>query len=87
MRWLIYLILPLFLNAQSPFDSIITPPHQADIFNSSKNKLYIRVSENEKIRCRYVCDKKLYKEQVIADAITFYINSKDYSFKIYNSSK
>jgi len=36
--------------------------------------------ENKKIKCRWVCDKKLYKEQKIADAISFYKNSKDYKF-------
>jgi len=36
--------------------------------------------ENKKIKCRWVCDKKLYKEQKIADAISFYKNSKNYKF-------
>ena len=36
--------------------------------------------ENKKVKCRWVCDKKLYKEQKIADAISFYKNSKDYKF-------
>lgn len=87
MKCLIYLTLPLLLNAQSPFESVATAPHMADMFNSTKNKIYIKVSENEKIKCRYVCDKKIYREQVIADAIAYYINSKDYSFSTYNSSK
>lgn len=36
--------------------------------------------ENKKVKCRWVCDKKLYKEQKIADAISFYKNSKEYKF-------
>ncbi len=36
--------------------------------------------KNKKVKCRWVCDKKLYKEQKIADAISFYKNSKDYKF-------
>jgi len=36
--------------------------------------------QNEKIKCRWICDKKLYKEQKIAEAISFYKNSKDYNF-------
>lgn len=35
---------------------------------------------NKKIQCRWVCDKKLYKEQKIEEAISFYKNSKDYNF-------
>ncbi len=87
MRKIIILLFSISLFAQSPFESIILPPHQASVFNSTKNKLNIKASKNEKITCRYVCDKKIYKEQVISDAITFYINSKDYSFNAYNSSK
>ncbi len=37
--------------------------------------------QNKKIKCRWVCDKKIYKEQKISDAITFYKNSKRYTFK------
>ncbi len=35
---------------------------------------------NPKIKCRLVCDKKIYTEQKIADAISFYKNSKYYKF-------
>ena len=37
--------------------------------------------KNKKIKCRWVCDKKVYKEQKIADAISFYRDSKNYKFK------
>jgi len=36
--------------------------------------------ENKKIKCRWVCDKKIYREQKIAQAVLFYKNSKDYKF-------
>ena len=36
--------------------------------------------ENKKIKCRWVCDKKIYKEQKIAEAISFYKKSKYYTF-------
>jgi len=36
--------------------------------------------ENEKVKCRWVCDKKLYKEQKIAEAISYYKNSKEHNF-------
>ena len=54
------------------------------LFGSSFEKKVSRENreamENKKIKCRWVCDKKLYKEQKIADAISFYKNSKDYKF-------
>lgn len=87
MKKIIILLFCVSLFAQSPFESITIQPHRAEMFNTNKNKLNIEASKNKKIKCRYVCDKKIYKEQVIADAITFYINSKDYSFNVYNSSK
>ena len=53
-----------------------------------KNSSYIAIDtddliesmENKKIKCRLVCDKKIYKEQRIASAISFYKNSKYYKF-------
>jgi len=39
-----------------------------------------KVLKQQKIKCRWVCDKKLYKEQKIAEAIKFYQNSKYYKF-------
>jgi len=36
---------------------------------------------NKKIKCRWVCDIKVYKEQRIAEAISFYKSSKHYEFK------
>jgi len=37
--------------------------------------------QNKKIKCRWVCDKKVYKEQRIAEAVSFYRNSKCYKFE------
>ena len=79
MKWLIYLILPLFLSAQSPFESIVIPPRSASVFNT---KTDIKPSSDKKIKCRYICDKKIYNLQVITDAINFYINSK-YSLRLF----
>lgn len=39
-----------------------------------------KAMQNEKIKCRWVCDKKIYKEQKIAEAISFYKNAKEYKF-------
>ena len=39
-----------------------------------------KAMNNPKIKCRWVCDKKVYNEQKIADAISFYKHSKYYKF-------
>ena len=50
------------------------------VFNTKKSNENKMASENEKIKCRYVCDKKVYNEQKIAEAISFYKSSKQYKF-------
>ncbi|MEA3369925.1 MAG: hypothetical protein U9Q40_01145 [Campylobacterota bacterium] len=74
MDKLIYLLLPALLLSSPSFETKV----------SDENK---KAMTNEKIKCRWVCDKKLYKEQKIADAISFYKNSKDYNFtkKVFSS--
>ncbi|MBN2816276.1 MAG: hypothetical protein JXQ67_06295 [Campylobacterales bacterium] len=67
MKYLIYLLCSISLLAQSGFEKKST-------------KENVEAMENEKIKCRWVCDKKLYREQKIAEAISFYKNSKEYSF-------
>ena len=67
MYKLIYLLLPAILLSASSFETKV----------SLENK---KTMKNKKIKCRWVCDRKLYKEQKIADAISFYKNSKDYNF-------
>jgi len=67
MNKLIFLLLSTVLFSDSKFEAK----------TSHENRMAM---ENRKIKCRWVCDKKLYKEQKIADAISFYKNSKDYKF-------
>jgi len=49
-------------------------------YETKKSELNEMAGNNKKIRCRYVCDKKVYKEQRISDALEFYKNSKEYGF-------
>jgi len=67
MNKLILLLLSTLLLSNSSFETKV----------SHENR---EAMENKKVKCRWVCDKKLYKEQKIADAISFYKNSKDYKF-------
>ncbi len=67
MNKLFFLLLSTLLLSDSTFETKVSRENRAAM-------------ENKKIKCRWVCDKKLYKEQKIADAISFYKNSKDYKF-------
>jgi len=49
-------------------------------FEKKVSLLNEEASKNPQITCRIVCDKKIYKEQKIAEAISFYKNSKEYGF-------
>ena len=81
MKKILFILSPILLQALSPFESPQPNDFNLSVFNTSKNILNVKASENQKIKCRYVCDKKIYKEQEIADAISFYKNSKEYKFK------
>jgi len=80
MKLFIILFVPIILFAQGPFDTPAPHSFKLSVFNTQKTIENKQAVENEKIKCRRVCDKKIYKEQVMGDAITFYTNSKDYSF-------
>ena len=70
MKITIVLLLPLILFAQSPFES--PEPHQFDLsmFNTADK---VQTKEKTiKVVCRFVCDKKLSKEQKIEEALSFY---------------
>ena len=53
----------------------------ANSFEKKSTKENRDAMENNKVKCRWVCDKKLYREQKIAEAISFYKNAKEYTFK------
>ncbi len=81
MNKIIFIFLPVFLFAQSPFESPKSTGFDLSIYETKKSDVNIEASNNPKIKCRLVCDKKVYKEQKISDAIKFYKNSKEYRFK------
>ena len=72
MRKLIILLVPLYLLALSPFESPKRNSFDLSVFNTKKSIENVKAINNQKVKCRYVCDKKIYKEQKIADAISFY---------------
>ena len=72
MRKFLLLLSPILVFALSPFESPKENSFNLSMFNTKKNFENKKAMDNEKIKCRYVCDKKIYKEQKIADAISFY---------------
>jgi len=50
------------------------------IYETKPSKENYDAMKNKKIKCRTVCDKRVYKEQKIEDAVSFYKNSKAYKF-------
>jgi len=75
MKTLIILICPLLLCAISPFESPKSNSFDLSVFDTKRSIENNKAMENKQIICREVCDKKLYKEQKIANAISFYKNT------------
>ncbi len=67
MKKILFLLLPVSLFCEHIYDSKL----------GTANK---KAMDNPKIKCRWVCDKKVYTEQKIAEAISFYKKSKYYKF-------
>ncbi len=68
MKYLFVLILPTLLFCEKIYDTQFSKENRAAM-------------ENKKIKCRWVCDKKIYTEQKISEAVSFYKNSKYYKFE------
>ncbi len=67
MKKALFLLLPSLLFCEKIYETKLSAENRAAM-------------ENAKIKCRWVCDKKIYKEQKIAEAISFYKKSKYYRF-------
>lgn len=70
------LLTPILLFALSPFESPKPNVFNTSAYETKETKETKMANNNEKIKCRYVCDKKVYKEQQIANAVTYYKNLK-----------
>ncbi|MDQ7045280.1 MAG: hypothetical protein Q9M32_05130 [Sulfurimonas sp.] len=75
MKKLLCIIFPLSLLAISPFDTPKETRFNLSVFDTKARDANKKAMKNQKMKCRYVCDKKIYKEQKIADAISFYKTS------------
>jgi len=72
MKYITFFLFGSLLIASSPFETPKEYSLDLSAFDTKRSELNKKVMENKKITCRYVCDKKIYKEQKIADAISFY---------------
>lgn len=62
--------------AQSPFETPESNNFNLSMFDTKKSEVNVKAANNNKVKCRYVCDKKIYTEQKIAEAISFYKKTK-----------
>jgi len=67
MKIMLFILLALIAQAET-------------IYATKASKQNIEAMHNPKIKCRWVCDKKIYKEQKISEAVSFYKHSKYYKF-------
>ncbi|MDA7817954.1 hypothetical protein N9A28_07175 [Sulfurimonas sp.] len=74
------LLTPILLFALSPFDTPKANTFNTSAYESKKSLENKKVVKNKKLTCRYVCDKKVYKEQRISEAVSFYKKDKNYTF-------
>ncbi len=74
------LLLPILLFALSPFESEKPKRFNTSAYETKKSEINRQALKNKKVTCRYVCDKKIYKEQQISDAVSFYKGDKNYKF-------
>jgi len=82
MKKVLFLIFYTFLFARSPFESKEDSHFDLSVYETKASIENKKAANNSKIKCRWVCDKKIYTEQKIAEAVSFYKNSKDYGFNV-----
>jgi len=70
------IFIPFLLFALSPFETPKANSFDTSVYETKPSKEVKQASENKKIKCRYVCDKKIYKEQQISNAVLYYKNLK-----------
>jgi hypothetical protein len=81
MNKIVFSFFPALLFALSPFESPAQKSFEMSAYETKMSVENEKAAKNPKIKCRLVCDKKVYKEQKISEAIKFYKNSKEYKFK------
>lgn len=78
MKKLMILLVCTVLFADSPFETKGDRYFDFSMFETKKTVVNKQAQQNNHVKCRWVCDKKIYKEQKIADAILFYKKTRAY---------
>lgn len=78
MKKIILLLLPIYLFAFDSFESMKLNSFDTSMYDTKQSKENTQAIRNVKIKCRYVCDKKVYKEQKISEAVEFYKRTRNY---------
>ncbi len=82
MKKRVILLFPALLFAISPFETPLPNSFNTSLYNTKETKENIQASKNSKITCRYICNKRVYNEQKISDAVGFYKKTRDYNLSI-----
>ncbi len=80
MKVVLFLVFCTFLFAKSPFETKGESYFDLSAYETRASIENEEAANNPKIKCRWVCDKKIYTEQKIAEAVSFYKKSKNYNF-------
>ncbi len=80
MKKVLFLVFYTFLFGASPFETKGESHFDLSVYETKATIENKKATNNSKIKCRWVCDKKIYTEQKIAEAVSFYKKSKDYNF-------
>lgn len=83
MKKMIILLLPALLFSASPFETSVPKSFNTSVFETKETKENTQASKNSKITCKYVCDKRVYTEQKISDAVEFYKKTREYDLSSY----
>ena len=77
MKTLIFL-LPVCIFAFDSFESPDINIFDTSVYDTKERVENRQAIKNVQIKCRYVCDKKIYKEQKISEAVEFYKRTRNY---------
>ncbi len=72
------LLLPISILAIDPFESPQLGIFDTSIYDTKESIENTQAIKNVQIKCRYVCDRKIYKEQKISEAVEFYKKTRNY---------
>lgn len=77
MKVVLHLMIPALLFC-GPFDTPKYNSQDMSVFNTKILRSSKEGSEEKKVSCRIVCDKKIHKVQQISEALSFYKRTRSF---------